>query len=408
MNILWVCNIEIPVISDMVSGKRHYFGGWLDDMSRRLLKDHSLTVAYMGNENGFGQEGNLKYFCFREEDATETFRKILSDNSYDLIHIWGTEYRHSLDIVQLLKASNSIDKCVVSIQGLAFACARHYTDGLPLNIVYGKGVADWILFSSVNKRRKQFEARSRYEKELISSVKNVIGRTDWDRACVTAINPNIQYYKCNESLRDSFYSAEWDYDKCDKHTIFVSQCSYPIKGFHYLLQAMPVILNRYPDARIVVTGRDVADSSFGNLIRNSRYDTYLKTLILTNGLKDKVIFKGALSENEMLEEYLKANVFVSPSTIENSSNSIGEAMLVGCPVIASYVGGTPSTVKDGDEGFLYQAGSTEMLANRIIRVFDAKEQINDICERARQTALKRHDREKNYASLMEIYSSIVE
>lgn len=60
--------------------------------------------------------------------------------------------------------------------------------------------------------------------------------------------------------------------------------------------------------------------------------------------------------------YLASSVFVSVSTIENSPNSVGEAMLFGCPVVSSCVGGVLDMLEHGQEGFLYQASAPYMLA----------------------------------------------
>ena len=60
---------------------------------------------------------------------------------------------------------------------------------------------------------------------------------------------------------------------------------------------------------------------------------------------------------------------MSASTIENSPNSVGEAMLLGCPVVSSCVGGVPDMLEHGREGFLYQASVPYMLAWYVKRVF---------------------------------------
>ena len=65
----------------------------------------------------------------------------------------------------------------------------------------------------------------------------MIGRTDWDEACTKEINPKVQYHFCNESLRDSFYSGSWEYQNCEKHSIFMSQAATPIKGLHFYAQS---------------------------------------------------------------------------------------------------------------------------------------------------------------------------
>lgn len=65
----------------------------------------------------------------------------------------------------------------------------------------------------------------------------------------------------------------------------------------------------------------------------------------------------------MVKRYLLSNVFICPSTIENSPNSLCEAQLLGVPHIASYVGGTADLMK-GNEECLYRFEETEMLAEK--------------------------------------------
>ena len=70
---------------------------------------------------------------------------------------------------------------------------------------------------------------------------------------VKSINTNIEYHLCNETLRPRFYNAnKCEYKKCERHTIFLSQCKYPIKALHMVLKAMPLVLRDYPDAKIYV------------------------------------------------------------------------------------------------------------------------------------------------------------
>ena len=71
---------------------------------------------------------------------------------------------------------------------------------------------------------------------------------------------------------------------------------------------------------------------------------------------------GPLLENELINELLTADLFVHASHIENSPNSVCEAMLLGMPVIATYAGGTPSILSDKNEGLLVQDGDPYALA----------------------------------------------
>lgn len=63
----------------------------------------------------------------------------------------------------------------------------------------------------------------------MKKVKHIIGRTTWDKACTSQINPKTRYYFCNETLRKKIYKYEYSLEKCEQHSIFVSQASNPIK-----------------------------------------------------------------------------------------------------------------------------------------------------------------------------------
>ena len=110
----------------------------------------------------------------------------------------------------------------------------------------------------------------------------------------------------------------------------------------------------------------------------------------------------------MKAAFLEANVFVLPSTIENSPNSMGEAMLLGVPCVAADVGGVSALLKDGEEGSIYPAGQPRQLADSICRVFAMEVGAERMGAAARVHALQTHDPEKNLKDLLEIYRELQE
>ena len=98
---------------------------------------------------------------------------------------------------------------------------------------------------------------------------------------------------------------------------------------------------------------------------------------------------------------------MSPSTIENSSNSVGEAMLLGCPVVSSNVGGINNLLKHGMEGYIYQSSAPYMLAYYVNKVFDDDNNALQMSHNAMQRAQVTHNREKNIRDLCAIYDSII-
>ena len=408
MRIFMLCNVELPLISELKGVQPCIFGGWLDDISKQLIKNNDLTVCYMDNINSRLTEGNNHYIGFAETDAKEVLSSVISENNFDVYHIWGTEYEHSYICVSLLDEINLLDRCIVSIQGLVSVYARHYAEGIPYRYFKRKWIRDFIFGNQIVNGIKEFKNKGIHEVALLKKVKHVIGRTSWDRACLDAINKNAIYYKCNENLRSCFYddTVRWEENNVNKHSIFVSQCSYPVKGLHYLLEAMPMILEKFPDAKIVTTGIDFVNRKVWKRILLGSYNRYLLKLIGTLNLYDKIEFKGHLTAEQMRDEYLTANVFVCCSTIENSSNSVGEAMMIGCPVVASYVGGTMDMIKHNEEGYLYQTSSPEMLAHYVCKVFENKENTMKISLNARVRARLIHDIAKNNGNMISIYEEV--
>lgn len=409
MKILWITNVELPAIAAKYN-KSIVIGGWMEQMSTQLadMKDQSLYIA---SPSDIYYEDvtidDITYSSFCEKSAEYFMDNLFNRINPDIIHIWGTEYHHSLSAVNAAKKNKMINRTVVSIQGLVSVYANHFFAGLPWNVVTHRTLKEWLGRSNIWKMQKEMELQGRDEIEVIKGVEHCIGRTDWDLACVKQINPMIQYHFCNETIRREFYLHQWSYEMCEKHTIFFSQSHYPIKGFHNLLEALSIIKKVCPNVKVRVIGNSILNKkTILQKIKQSSYQKYLCTLIEKYNLEGNVEWVGFLSAEEMVEQYCKANAFVCSSSIENSSNSIGEAMLLGVPVVASDVGGIKSLMRHEEEGFLYQETAPYMMADCIIRIFSMKEGIESISESARKRAKITHNPDNNLLKLLEVYMKI--
>ena len=416
MKILWITNILFPEANQLLTGSGGGLktsGGWMLGAANAILKHKSvsLTVAsvscyvkkltkVVGKRITYYVlpigEGNLDY----NPDYYPLWKQIRDEVVPDVVHIHGTEFSHGYAYMKECGCNN----VVISIQGLTSACYYYYLHGMGRSDIYRNLTLKDFLRGGVIRERKSFKNRSKYEIEMLQMAKYVIGRTSWDKARVWAINPNAKYYCCNETLRAEFYDgAEWSYGKCNKHSIFLSQAGYPIKGLHQVLKAMPLILRLYPEAQVRIAGADITRStSIVEKLKLSGYGKYIKSLIKNYALDGKITFTGELNAEQMKHEYLRANVFVCPSSIENSPNSLGEAQILGTPCIASYVGGVMDMMK-GNQDNLYRFEEIEMLAEKICRVFADK--YNQIDMRA--TAARRHSPELNSEQLFSIYEKVI-
>jgi glycosyltransferase involved in cell wall biosynthesis len=410
MRVLWLCNIKLPIVSKLQNDSPSPYGGWLDQVSKDIIKlGYELCIVYPYEKSEEGQEENFNFCSFTGEKIEKRFKDILYMFDPDVVHIWGTEFKHSYIMTECLKASGMISKGVISIQGLVSICAEHYFNNLPWKVVHGFTLRDLIKKENVYIAMKNFRKRGKYEIKAIQNIKHIIGRTDWDKACTEIINSQAHYHHCNETLRESFYQAKWSLESCERYSIFVSQASYPIKGFHILLEALTEVVKRFPETKVYVAGIDPTylNAVWKDRLRRTYYGKYLVELMTKSDLCEKVIFTGPLNESQMRDRYLKSHVFVSTSSIENSPNSVGEAMLLGMPCVSSYVGGVANMLVDKEEGFLYQADAPYMLAYYVNKIFGDDDLAADIGTKAREHALKTHNIDTNFSQLLKIYRQVI-
>lgn len=410
MKILWVVNIIFPYPSMMIGKKCNPFGGWLLGLFSEIIKNKKISLGiacvYNGNQLFECEDNNVKYFLIPKKSQKKMWFKVINEFKPSLIHLHGTEFEYGYIIQKLFPKI----KTVVSIQGLVSIYADYYVANIKNSDIYKNLTLGCLLKGNIYKNQNKFIKRGELEKIILRKSTAVIGRTTWDYACVFGIVGKDKYYFCNESLRDSFYNSKWDIDKIEKHSIFVSQAGYPIKGFHIILEAANILKTQYgfSDLKIYVAGSNIIDAStLVKKIKISSYAKYIKKLIIKYDLQDNIIFTGMLNEKDMINKLLLSNVFVQASSIENSPNSLGEAMLIGMPCVASNVGGTSNMLIDKKEGYLYPFGDYSLLAYYISKVFDDSKKSLELGKNARNHALVTHDRKVNCNKMIEIYEEVL-
>lgn len=420
MKILWLTNKVIPYL-DILRGRRNLLvnEGWLSQMFAQLIEldDFDMNLICMGdmiNDSGISQKLNwwtIKTGMHEENIYTDLiyskFLTILKKVEPDVIHIWGSEYPHSLAMVNAAQDAGYLNRTVLSLQGIMYLYAHHYLASIPYSQMNSRTIYDILRRNSLLEQQRRFEKRGQYEIEAFKKLKHVIGRTEWDRYAVSRINSSVKYWFCNETLRENFYYDEWVYNKCNKHSIFISQASYPIKGFHEFLLALPALVKKYPDLHVNIAGPDVTKTNtLLDKLKMGGYGKYLRTIINKHNLEKHLSFLGRIDANEMKRQYLLSNVFVSASSIENSPNSVGEAMLLGCPIVCSDVGGVSSIFYNGIDGFSYPFDEFYMIEKHISQIFDDRELAEKMGRMARKHALKTHDSQNNFTQLIKIYKNI--
>ena len=413
MKILWLVNIVMPELAVHLGEKPSVFGGWLSGaLDAVRSQGHGIVICTTrpsAQRVRFCPDLNTTYLLL---PADADFAAILEAEQPDVVHIWGTEFPQSWDLAQV----SDPKKTLVSIQGLVHTYETHVYAGIPDSICR----TTWLhkLFrlcgkhiTSIEQQRQSYRERAETERKVLRRVGHVNGGTAWGDGCARLLQPGVQLHPCGLILRGSFYGgALWDPDRCVPHTIFAIY-TYPIKGFHKLLEALVPVVERYPDTKVYVAGNRCLYRQLSGWKRRLMdlapdYDWYVQGLIEKYGLKDHLEFLGYLSEEAMHSRMLQSQIFVSPSSIENHSTALGEAMITGVPSIASCVGGLQEMVDHGEDGFLYPFNEPYMLSHYILRLFEDRALAEQFSRKGRAHAQRTYDREGNCRRLLEIYKMI--
>jgi glycosyltransferase involved in cell wall biosynthesis len=153
--------------------------------------------------------------------------------------------------------------------------------------------------------------------------------------------------------------------------------------------------------------RDAKLKLAGNIGTRRGYDRFLRRMITQTGLWGTVEFLGYLDASAMVRELCRAHVFAISSYIENSPNSLCEAMQVGLPCVASYAGGIPSLVEQGRTGLLFPTGDTPLLAEAIMRIFRDDDLACRLSVAARDAASERHAPQRVLSQLLNAYKNVI-
>ncbi|WP_438296700.1 glycosyltransferase family 4 protein [Sporosarcina sp. FA15] len=323
----------------------------------------------------------------------------------DLIDVHGIEFY----LIKSLLEVKTKTPIVATLQGLTSEIYKHYYAGIPMiELLRNRTIRDNIFLDGIIERKSQYKKRGENEINSLKELKYTIGRTDWDRIVSMQHNQKLKYFDCNRNLRKEFYGHTWTLDSVDRYSLFTTQSHYPIKGLHILLEALSIIVEKFPGVCLYISGKNMLSrNTLFEKLTFSGYQKYISRLIKKLDLENHVIFTGPLNSSEIVNQLKKTHTFIMPSVIENSPNALAEAQLIGTPSVASFVGGIGDFVEDGISGLLYSCYEPVILADKVQRIFLDDEIARNLSTNAREIAAKRHNRAENTEKLIFAYKTII-
>ena len=410
LRILWFANT--PGLSQHYFNSTSIAGGWLSSLQAEIEKSGRCKLGYVFYSDKkiepFEFNGTSyfpvqrkayhkgKRLAYRLAGKTEydenvgNFLHIIKVFKPDIINVHGTENSFGLIVNHITSIP-----VITTIQGNLTVYAKKYFSGIKLPGIFSQLMAGSPFF---NLDFNQFVKRSKIEREILKKSKYIFGRTDWDRRICSVLAPNATYFHMGEIMRPKFYEAKWQPLNNPSPVFFTTSSNSFYKGFETLVETASLLVKNNFSFNWLVAGLSENDP----LIKLIKKNAGIKSL---EDIHIKLL--GKLEEEELTNKMIAADIYVQVSHIENSPNSICEAMLLGMPVIASFAGGTSSLLKDKETGILIQDGDPFVLAGGLIEMVKSPENNIRMAAEAYCAAHRRHNKEEIVSHLLATYITII-
>jgi len=390
---------------------------WVDALLDELVKCENLTIALAVpvNDNSIqkSQKKGITVFGLPNPEEKSILKKaykrltrvaenvrvndyieeVVQDFNPDIIQIFGSENPFGLVAGRLKKP------VIIHIQGYLFVWEGKWYSGISKKEQF-KYARYKNLFLMRGMYNAYFTFRKKAETDaiIIKNSKYLMGRTTFDKRIAALISPGSKYFHCEEFIRRDFFEKKWNYELKKEIT-----CISIIKGTSYkgidLIVKTLLVLKKYSTFSVKFKVCGISnDEEIVEIIR----EKYKKE----TDFKD-IEFLGKLTADDLVDQLCNSNFYVHPSYIENSPNSICEAMALGMPIIATNVGGVSTLIRDGEEGILVQEGEPYSLAGAIVELTNDYRKAKQLGSRARAKALVRHDPGGILENLLNIYDNII-
>lgn len=397
----------------------YYGAGWVEaflNAMRQYAPQVKLAVAFdwRGRESiSWGSERNgiliyplqiyrkkwsvLQKNLDFEKEATlllPELQQAVNDFSPDVIHLFGSE--NPLGII----CGNTDVPCAIHIQGFlpSYDNAKY-----PPGMSAKEDIPTLWRHPFLHFWRKHlidiYHLRAEKEVQFLSRCQAIMGRTHWDKAIAELYAPQASYHYVSEMLREPFMqnAGEWQLKQHDEEVTYtiVSVISMPLfKGQDMILKTAK-ILTCHTKIKFQwnVYGIPWSFEGIGRYFGISEEENHVSSC-------------GVVAPSELVEILKNADLFVLPSYIENSPNSLCEAQILGLPCIATNVGGVASLIENEKTGLLVPANDPVMMAYAIQRILTDKEIAKQLGTRASEIAMERHKPDVIVAEALKVYQAL--
>lgn len=174
---------------------------------------------------------------------------------------------------------------------------------------------------------------------------------------------------------------------------------YAYEGLPLLLDAMPQMLKRSADIRLLLVG-------------GGPQEALIKNKVIELGLENEVIFTGRVPHDQVQAYYNQVDVFVYPRLAMRLTELVTplkplEAMAQGRLVVASDVGGHKELIRDRKNGYLFKAGDVDDLAKTVTGLLSAELKWPELKKAGREYVETERNWQVSVANYQSVYPGLV-
>lgn len=418
MRVLWFTNTP-SLATQQITGQSGIGGGWIESLERHLgsRKDVELGVAFRWKTSRVShfalEPGGVTYYQLPQypfgkwarlmgrlrtqiepEQEIDDFLEVIEDFQPDVINIFGSEQGFGRIIPR------TDIPVIIWIQGNMTVYTHKWFSGIrPWQVILGTPFVELLKGNSQLHDYFQAIKIAKRERDFFAQARHLSGRTDWDRRLTATLAPKARYHHCDEVMRPAFYTRAWTAHNSREKTVLLTTIRTNIyKGLETLFRTA-ALLNSLIGDRFIwrvagIAPQDVLVRVTQRALRFDYRDLPVELL-------------GNRTSEQLIDELIYTDLFVHPSHIDNSPNSVCEAMLMGVPVVATNAGGIPSLINNHKDGLLVQDGDPWALAGAILELVRDPEKAAALGQKARERGLVRNDPEKICNDLVGIYQKLL-
>lgn len=395
-------------------------GGWISSLVKLLsnIQGVNIGVAYITSQReNYYQYGSIDvypvyvpamngwqklvryYGGYKNIDYKNHVKGALDaikDFQSDVIHLFGLESPFANII------SHTDVPIACHLQGILPPIYNAYYPGgmNDSSLLWPPTKREWILRNGYLYAKKALRANALRNIDILHNLGYALGRTEWDFEVSQFLAPQTKYFHVDEVLRQPFYdhAGEWEVKPSSKLVIISTLSETIYKGLDLVLKTAKLLKEE--------TSLDFE----WNIIGIGTKSSFVKFFERTYGIRSREVninYLGVKQPDEIISLLKGATVYVHTSYIDNSPNSVCEAQMVGCPVIATNVGGVSSLVKDGETGMLVPANGSFELAYKLKLLAGDIELRKTLSDGGKKASATRHNKQTITRQLLETYKKII-